>query len=204
VETCYELETFKVKLSIADPAPAEKASCSDAAVKIFRAIYSGLDADQEHFTILFLDNKNVIRAYKTLFTGSQTAGIVHPAVVFRTALLFGAVALVVCHNHPSGDPAPSFEDKDITRRLKESAAILGIRFLDHIILGNGRFYSFSDQESLDRELEDLDRVAQRLAKKAERRESRRAKKENKSIESKPKGEIHGEKSMCRAIHGGEQ
>jgi RadC-like JAB domain len=69
----------------------------------------------------------------------------HPREVWRTALYLCAAAVVFVHNHPSGDPAPSQEDQEITRRLKETGDMLGIRVLDHVVLGDGRFFSFSDR-----------------------------------------------------------
>jgi DNA repair protein RadC len=81
-------------------------------------------------------------------TGSLTASLVHPREVWRSALHLCAAAVLFVHNHPSGDPAPSPEDIDITKRLKETADILGIRVLDHVILGHGRYFSFSDKGML--------------------------------------------------------
>lgn len=147
METCYELETFKVRLTVSEP-PSKKARHSEEAAAIMRPIYADLDADQEHFTVLLLDNKNKLRGFKILSSGSQTASLVHPIMVFRAAVLFGAMAIVIGHNHPAGDPEPSPEDFEITRRIKECADLFGIRLLDHIVLGDGRYYSFSDRGTL--------------------------------------------------------
>jgi hypothetical protein len=74
------------------------------------------------------------------------ASLVHPREVWRAALHLCAAAVVFVHNHPSGDPAPSQEDQEITRRLKETGEMLGIRVLNHVVLGDdGRFFSFSDR-----------------------------------------------------------
>lgn len=145
METCYELETFKVRLAISEPCELGKTRGSGEAWKILRAIYADLDADQEHFSVLLLDNKNRIRRHKVLFTGSQTTSLVHPAVVFRAVVLNGACAIILAHNHPSGDPAPSPDDVEITRRLIECGELFGIRTLDHIILGEEKYFSCSDR-----------------------------------------------------------
>jgi DNA repair protein RadC len=81
---------------------------------------------------------------ETVSIGSLNQSIVHPREVFKTALLSNAAAILLLHNHPSGDPAPSQEDLAITRRLIECGDILGIRVLDHIIIGEDCFKSFSE------------------------------------------------------------
>ena len=77
--------------------------------------------------------------------GSLTSSIVHPREVFNPVIKDSAAGVIFIHNHPSGDPAPSIEDKDITKRLKEAGELLGIKVLDHIIIGNGRYMSFADE-----------------------------------------------------------
>lgn len=101
---------------------------------------------KEHFVACHLDTKNRLLCVETVSVGSLTASIVHPREVFKSALISSAAALIVLHNHPSGDPEPSREDLDITRRLKEGAELLGLRLLDHVILGNaGRYVSLADR-----------------------------------------------------------
>jgi DNA repair protein RadC len=148
MDTCYELETFTVKLAVSESLATAARSSYDA-VEILRPVYADLDADQEHFALLLLDNKNKVRAFKIISSGSQTSSVVHPAIVFRNTLLFGACAIIVAHNHPSGDPSPSTEDIELTRRLKSCAEIFGIRLLDHVVLGAGRYFSFSDRGILE-------------------------------------------------------
>ena len=91
------------------------------------------------------NNKNQINGYKEVSTGTLTSSLVSPGEVFLAALRLRAAAIICVHNHPSGDPMPSQEDQDITRRLKECGEMLAIRVLDHIILGADRYYSFSDR-----------------------------------------------------------
>jgi DNA repair protein RadC len=118
---------------------------SEEAVTVARAIYDDLDADKEHFLVLALNQKHRLIGYKHVSTGTLTASLVHPREVFTAALELRAAALIFVHNHPSGDPIPSQEDAEITRRLKNCGEILGFRILDHIILGHDQIYSFSDR-----------------------------------------------------------
>lgn len=96
---------------------------------------------QEHFVILSCDTKNNIIAINTVFIGSLNASIVHPREVFGALVLNSAAAFFCIHNHPSGDPTPSKEDIEMTKRLVECGKIMGIELLDHFIVGddgNGR------------------------------------------------------------------
>lgn len=118
----------------------------DSALKVVELFGSLGKESKESFITCHLDNKNRLIAIETVSVGSLTASIVHPREVFKSALLSSAAAIVAVHNHPSGDPEPSREDLDITRRLKEGAELLGIRFLDHVIIGrDGRFVSLADR-----------------------------------------------------------
>jgi DNA repair protein RadC len=100
---------------------------------------------KEHFWAVHLDSKNRLLCLDQVSTGSLNASIVHPREVFKSCLLSSAAALLLVHNHPSGDPTPSNEDREITMRLKEVSELLGIRLLDHVVIGDGRHYSFADQ-----------------------------------------------------------
>lgn len=100
--------------------------------------------DRERFLSLILNNKHVLIGVEEVSVGSLTASIVHPREVFKAIILANAAAFVMAHNHPSGDPTPSREDIEITRRLREIAELLGVRCLDHIVIGRGRYVSFVD------------------------------------------------------------
>ena len=104
--------------------------------------FSFRDRRKEYFLTLLLDGKNRIIRQEQISEGSLNQSIVHPREVFIAAVKQSAAAVILVHNHPSGDPAPSREDREITRRLKESGEIMGIRVLDHIIIGDGSYYSF--------------------------------------------------------------
>lgn len=100
------------------------------------------DKDREHFVILMLDTKNVVIGFHTVSIGTLDASIVHPREVFKPAILANSAGIIAAHNHPSGDPEPSVQDKMVTQRLREAGVLLGIELLDHIITGEpGRFRS---------------------------------------------------------------
>lgn len=100
---------------------------------------------KEMFLTLHLDGKNKIVCMDLVSMGSLNQSIVHPREVYKTALLSNAAALILVHQHPTGDPSPSSEDISITRRLKEAGEIMGIKILDHIIIGSGEYLSFVER-----------------------------------------------------------
>ena len=118
------------------------ASNSLAADTLLRPFYAGVD--REHFIVLLLDQKNRPIGVHTVAIGSLSAAIVHPREVFKAAILANASGIVLSHNHPSGDASPSGEDIAITKRVREAGDLLGIRVLDHLILGDDECYSFVD------------------------------------------------------------
>ncbi|MCH8820097.1 MAG: DNA repair protein RadC [Acidobacteria bacterium] len=109
----------------------------------FRPQVEGLK--KECFWCLLLDGKNRILRVVRVSEGSLTSSLVHPREVFRPAIREAAAGVLFVHNHPSGDPAPSQEDIQITKRLVEVGKIVGIRALDHVIIGAHRYFSFVDQ-----------------------------------------------------------
>ncbi|TWT26263.1 DNA repair protein RadC [Planomicrobium sp. CPCC 101110] len=100
---------------------------------------------QEHFVVLFLNIKNQVVHRQTIFVGSLNASIVHPREIFREAVRRASASIVCAHNHPSGNPAPSPEDIDVTKRLMEAGSIIGIELLDHIIIGDHQFTSLKEK-----------------------------------------------------------
>lgn len=100
---------------------------------------------KEMFITLHLDGKNRIICMDLVSIGSLNQSIVHPREVFKTAFLSNAAALILIHQHPTGDPSPSSEDISITRRLKEAGDICGVKILDHIIIGDGEYLSFVER-----------------------------------------------------------
>jgi len=99
---------------------------------------------KEYFMALHLDGKNRVVCLDMVSTGSLNQSIVHPRELFKTALLSSAAAVILLHNHPTGDPSPSAEDLAITRKLREAGDMLGIKVLDHIIIGEA-YYSMAER-----------------------------------------------------------
>jgi DNA repair protein RadC len=101
--------------------------------------------DREHFKAVVLNTKNQILKIVDISIGSLNSSIVHPRELFKVVLKHSGAALIVAHNHPSGDPEPSSEDIRLTKRLNEAGKILGIDLLDHLILGDGKFVSLKER-----------------------------------------------------------
>ena len=100
---------------------------------------------KEVFLALLLDSKNRLLREVRISEGSLNASIVHPREVFAPVLKESAAAILFIHNHPSGDPTPSREDIEITERLRQVGELMGVRVLDHIVIGNGDYVSFADR-----------------------------------------------------------
>lgn len=100
--------------------------------------------EKEHFKVVFLNTKNEIITFETISIGSLNASIVHPREVFNRAIKKSSASIILLHNHPSGNPEPSKEDVNITKRLTEAGHIIGIEVLDHIIIGDGSYYSLKE------------------------------------------------------------
>jgi len=101
--------------------------------------------DREHFRIIHLSTRNNVLGISSVSVGSLNSSIVHPRECFKEAIRRNANTVILLHNHPSGDPAPSREDIDITKRLAEGGRILGIEVLDHVIIGDKNFVSLKEQ-----------------------------------------------------------
>ncbi|MBA2486959.1 MAG: hypothetical protein H0V35_12865 [Nitrospira sp.] len=101
--------------------------------------------NREQFLICCLDAKHAIIGVNVVSIGSLTLSIVHPREVFKPAILLNSCGIIAAHNHPSGDPSPSPEDRTLTARLRQAGELIGIALLDHIVLSDDRIYSFADQ-----------------------------------------------------------
>ncbi len=113
------------------------------AAQLFSAFLQ--DKDREHFVVLMLDTKNRVIGLNVVSIGILDSALVTPREVFKPAILANAACVILCHNHPSGDPAPSPEDRQITRRLYDAGQLLHIEVLDHLIVGeNGAFQSLKE------------------------------------------------------------
>ncbi len=123
--------------------PGERYSCSE---EVYRHYHERLrDRKKEVFLALLLDAKNRVIREVQVSEGSLTASIVHPREVFAPVVRESAAAVLFVHNHPSGDPTPSREDIELTTRLRQAGELMGVRVLDHIIIGNGDYLSFADR-----------------------------------------------------------
>jgi DNA repair protein RadC len=139
----YKLELVKESSKIyeVESKISSPSSVRDYIEKVFKLSTQA----EEVMVMLVLDIKNNIIGAFEVSRGSLNASIVHPREVFKRALLLNGASIILGHNHPSGDPTPSKEDTAITRRLVEGGEILGIKILDHIIIGdNGRYRSFKE------------------------------------------------------------
>jgi DNA repair protein RadC len=118
-------------------------SGAPAVLSVLRELLDG--RREEHFAVVALDARRRVLAAELVSHGTLTQSLAHPREVFRSAIKLSAAAVVVGHNHPSGDPTPSPDDHVVTRRLHEAAELLAIPLLDHWILGRGRQYSFAQR-----------------------------------------------------------
>lgn len=115
-----------------------------SASQVFDTLSFLREETKEYFIALHLDGKNRVVCIDMVSTGSLNQSIVHPRELFKTALLSSAAAVILMHNHPTGDPTPSTEDLTITRRLTDAGDMIGIKVLDHIIIGD-TYYSFAER-----------------------------------------------------------
>ena len=143
METIYNIKTIKIGLKIGEPISG-KISSPTFIYELAKGIYKDLDADQEHFIIFSLDSKNQVRGYKIITSGGQNSASPDPKIIFRNALLLGACGIILTHNHPSGDAEPSEEDLGFTKKLEQAGKMIDIDILDHLILGNTKYYSFKE------------------------------------------------------------
>lgn len=141
IEDTFIRET-RVSYVHSQQAPFKIRSASDVATFV-RSILT--DNSREHFVAMFLDAMHQVAAYSVVSIGTANSAPVTPREVYQRAIVAGAIAIVVAHNHPSGSKLPSDEDHKVTKRLFESGVLLGIKLLDHVIVTDNEYYSFSDE-----------------------------------------------------------
>lgn len=144
-KACALLAGLELGRRAATLRPDERSSISSPAdiAAMLMPQMSGLD--REHLRVVLLNTKNHVLGVQPVYVGSVNAAVVRPAEVFAEAVRRVCPALVVAHNHPSGDPTPSAEDIETTRRLVEAGRLLDIDVLDHVIVGQGRFVSMRER-----------------------------------------------------------
>lgn len=114
--------------------------------EVFDYLYHSLrDSKREKFKVIFLDAKNNILEERTFFEGTVDSSVVYPREIMKAALRYGTSSMIFVHNHPSGDPEPSESDREITRDLMLAASVIQLKVLDHIVIGNNRYFSFADK-----------------------------------------------------------
>ncbi len=129
---------------VAEAVTLDKAATTPGRVALMlRPILMG--EPQEVFCALLLNAKHRTIGYVEISRGTLTASLVHPREVFRAAIAMNAACIIVAHNHPSGDPEPSPEDREVTQRLVDAGKLLGIPVLDHVIIGLGRHVSMKER-----------------------------------------------------------
>lgn len=121
----------------------------DSPQRALRELQGMAELRKEHFVALYLDAAHRLVHRETVSVGTLTASLVHPREVFAPALERPAAALIVAHNHPSGDPTPSREDRETTRRLCDAGRILGLPVLDHLVVAARGWFSFRERGLLD-------------------------------------------------------
>lgn len=114
------------------------------AYKIIKEVFKPDMECEEVFSILTLDAKCQVTGCFEVSRGSLNSSIVHPREVFKRAILANSHGIILTHNHPSGNPKPSKEDENVTKRLQECANIIGIKIIDHVITGDGTYFSFKE------------------------------------------------------------
>ena len=112
---------------------------------VYRAFASLSECDRERFYTVHLDAQNRVCGVELVTQGTLDSSLISPREVYKSAILANAGGIILVHNHPSGVPSPSPEDRSITKILRESGGLLGIPVLDHIIIGDEAFYSFSEE-----------------------------------------------------------
>jgi DNA repair protein RadC len=138
-------ETFRIEQVIMRRKPLAKINSPEDVVRLMKRME---DHDREHAEVIHLDTKNQVVGIENISTGSINASIVHPRETVKGAVLNNSAAVIFVHNHPSGNPEPSREDLELSKRLKESFKILGIDLLDSVIVGKDGHYSMKEAGTL--------------------------------------------------------
>ena len=148
-KSCVILAAIELGLRIKNYRPSiinETFSSSDIVYNYYKDKFD--DKKQEYFYVVYLDNSKKIIKEKLLFIGTLNYSVVHPREIFKEAYLCSASAIICIHNHPTGNIKPSVEDIEITNNLKNVGMILGIKLVDHLIIGHEKYYSFLENNAI--------------------------------------------------------
>ena len=140
---CKKIDLIETCLVAQPPCITEPVAASNTAFEAIKQLRV-CESPQEELWVLALDVRNVIRGYARVTKGSIHQSIVHPVDVFRPLITHNTLHFILVHNHPSGDPAPSAEDRELTKRIQAAAQIMGLSLLDHLIVAGDKYYSFRD------------------------------------------------------------
>lgn len=138
------IEVREVRMVYGKARKAKPVNGQIASPEALAALFRGIIGDEtrETFAAVYLDARHNPIGWHIVSIGTLTASLVHPREVFRPAIALGAAAVAVAHNHPSGDPSPSQDDRNVTERLADAGNMIGIHLIDHVIIGEDRHYSF--------------------------------------------------------------
>ena len=140
----YKIKIKTYQITVNEPPPlAGAVQYPRIAAPFLSAVINEADAGREHFAVMFLDNKGRNIACKILFSGDRSTALVFPSEVCRAALLLGAGAVIIAHNHPGGDLTPSREDIELTIKLEGCLKMLDIKLLDHLIISGDRWQALN-------------------------------------------------------------
>ena len=128
------------------PYASQRLESSEEVYKLFRELAE--DLDREAMWVMCLDTKNKATCLAQVSLGTLNSAPACPRELLKLAILTSAQGIILIHNHPSGDPEPSGEDRAATAQIKTAAQIVGVKLLDHVIVGDGKYYSFADQGDL--------------------------------------------------------
>ena len=141
-------QKLSVQVQLIRDLPKVKVSC-ESAKDVYHLVKDELArADRERFLSLMLDSRNRVIGIDEVSVGSLNASIVHPREVYKSAILANAASIITVHNHPSSNVEPSEDDLDITHLLRKAGKIIGIKLVDHLIVGPDGFMSFKDRKLL--------------------------------------------------------
>ena len=145
LKACFEVaRRIYAKSEVDDEVKPKEVTSAQEVYKFIKSKISNYA--KEHFVVLSFDTRNKLLGMDTVSVGTLNANLVHPRETFDAAISRHAAQIIVAHNHPSGDPEPSEDDLEITKRLVESGKILGIEVIDHIIVTKNEFFSFKEKD----------------------------------------------------------
>ena len=148
----YSVESFKIKYMAEKPLSTKRDLLTNPkrVISTFRSLLSEFDGGMsvEHFGAFFLNSQNELIGFKMFNTGTINQVAVYPRMIIHTALMIGAAGLILAHNHPSGHPDPSDNDKQLTRSINEAGRLFDIQCLDHVIVSANSYFSFLERRIL--------------------------------------------------------